>query len=77
MKILLVLPLLLCGCVSITSESVYDKAKNTSTERRSATALFADKNTIMQYNLSQKGDITNLQALIERIVDKKVQGAIK
>lgn len=77
MKLLLVLPLLLCACVSMTSESVYDKNKNTSTEKRKATALFADKNAIMQYNLSQKGDITNLQALVERIVDKKVQSAIK
>lgn len=77
MKLLPIVLLLLCGCVSMTSESVYDKNQNISTERRKATALFADKNTIMQYNLSQKGDITNLQALVERVVDKKMQSAIK
>lgn len=77
MKLLLVLPLLLCGCISITSESTYDKNKNISTEKRKGTALFADKMTILQYNLGQAGDITNLQALVQRIVDEKLQGAIK
>lgn len=77
MKLLFVLPLLLCGCVSITSESTYDKNKNISTEKRKGTALFADKVTILQYNLSQSGDITNLQALVQRLVDEKMQSVIK